>query len=402
MWRFVLVFLLFPTMALAQDTLEAADDAYDTLPDSSITVTGPGLLANDALVEGDSLVAVLLTEPANGELRFDGAGGFSYRPAMGFAGIDSFSYDIRTIPFQQISLDTTRSNLIFDAEVDIGLATRGDVDSTAMKGTLGFYLEPASAPFESVHLKLMDVTIDESIDLEINYSILGRLRIKADKDSLSLFIKSPGAPTSLTNGSFLQTGNKTGVAGILNLSGTGFIGDSVPDDPQVFDTETDLDLSGSVLLDGTTIEMTVPVAYVDTVALSDDATAFLNLGGSLLGNGPYKEGLASNIATVYITVEPFSNTASEDFDTLPTLLEQSFPNPATTRTRIGYQLGSASYASLRVYDTLGREVATLVDGFTPSGRHEVLLDTSEWPSGMYLYQLKSGPYQASNTLVVMR
>ena len=401
MRRFLALILFLPSFALAQESLIAADDAYDTLPDSSISISGPGLLLNDALTTSDSLVVILLSGPTSGELRFDGLGGFSYKPAAGFAGIDSFSYELRTIPFQQIELDTTQSTLIFDAEVDIGLASRSDVDSTAMKGVLGFYIQPTTTPFQSVHLQTMDLTINDSLELSIGYSILGNLGIKADKDSLNLFMNSFGDAANITTGAFQQAGNKVGISGILNLSGSGFIGDSVPDEPQVFETETDLVVDGNISLNGSQIEMAIPIAFVDTVALSDDATAYLNLGGSLKGIGPYIEGLTSNTATVYITVEPFSNTASEDLNSLQTILEQNFPNPVSSHTRIGYQLAAASTVSLKVYDTLGREIVTLIDAFESAGTHEVVLDTSAWPPGMYLYQLQTDNYQASRTFVVL-
>ncbi len=75
------------------------------------------------------------------------------------------------------------------------------------------------------------------------------------------------------------------------------------------------------------------------------------------------------------------------------VLEQNFPNPGNAATVIRYALpacGSAisGYASLKVYDITGREVAVLVDGVMSAGRHEVSFDTTGLPSGTYFCQLR--------------
>jgi len=77
-------------------------------------------------------------------------------------------------------------------------------------------------------------------------------------------------------------------------------------------------------------------------------------------------------------------------------LEQNYPNPFNPTTAISYQLpapsgveGSAvSFVNLKVYDVLGREVATLVDGARAAGVHTAHWDASSMPSGVYIYRLR--------------
>jgi VCBS repeat-containing protein len=70
----------------------AVNDSFHMLPDQTLEISAPGILANDTDAEGDALSAALFTGPAHGSLTLDPAGSFQYTPEAGFAGIDSFMY----------------------------------------------------------------------------------------------------------------------------------------------------------------------------------------------------------------------------------------------------------------------------------------------------------------------
>jgi VCBS repeat-containing protein len=70
----------------------ASNDSYSGPSDATLTVIAPGVLANDSDVDGDSLSAVLVSGPAHGTLTLNADGSFSYRPAPGYFGSDSFTY----------------------------------------------------------------------------------------------------------------------------------------------------------------------------------------------------------------------------------------------------------------------------------------------------------------------
>jgi hypothetical protein len=78
------------------------------------------------------------------------------------------------------------------------------------------------------------------------------------------------------------------------------------------------------------------------------------------------------------------------------------PNPFNPITAISYELRAASYVSLRVYDTTGRLVATLVDGTESTGVHSVHFDGSHLASGIYLARLQAGEFTAVQKLVLLK
>jgi hypothetical protein len=72
-------------------------------------------------------------------------------------------------------------------------------------------------------------------------------------------------------------------------------------------------------------------------------------------------------------------------------LNANYPNPFNPSTKISFVLGSAGNATLKVYNLLGEEVATLANGIVPAGEMQTVnFDASGLPSGVYCYQLRSG------------
>jgi hypothetical protein len=89
---------------------------------------------------------------------------------------------------------------------------------------------------------------------------------------------------------------------------------------------------------------------------------------------------------------------------LPTsfVLSQNYPNPFNPSTTVEYSIPKTSLVTLKVYDILGREIATLVNENKPAGAYEVTWNAANLPSGVYLYQLKAGNYTATNKLLLLK
>ncbi len=73
-------------------------------------------------------------------------------------------------------------------------------------------------------------------------------------------------------------------------------------------------------------------------------------------------------------------------------LNQNYPNPFNPSTTISYQISASSHVSLKIFDALGREVATLVDEYKQPGSYysQFTAQNSTLTSGVYFYQLKTG------------
>ncbi|HEX7343473.1 MAG TPA: T9SS type A sorting domain-containing protein, partial [bacterium] len=78
------------------------------------------------------------------------------------------------------------------------------------------------------------------------------------------------------------------------------------------------------------------------------------------------------------------------------------PNPFNPRTTINYQLSANSQVSLRIYDTAGRLIQTLVEGWQQAGTHEIGFDGSGLSSGIYLYRLEAGEFTAIGKLLLIK
>jgi hypothetical protein len=83
-------------------------------------------------------------------------------------------------------------------------------------------------------------------------------------------------------------------------------------------------------------------------------------------------------------------------------LEQNYPNPFNPSTSIQYQVSSNTKVSLKVYDVLGNEVATLVNENKTAGSYEVTFDATGLPSGVYFYQLNTETFTQTIKMVYLK
>lgn len=83
-------------------------------------------------------------------------------------------------------------------------------------------------------------------------------------------------------------------------------------------------------------------------------------------------------------------------------LEQNYPNPFNPSTTILFTTRQNELVTLKVYDMLGREVKTLVNGFTTAGSHEVRFDSEGMASGIYIYRLTTAHGVESRKMILQK
>jgi hypothetical protein len=99
-----------------------------------------------------------------------------------------------------------------------------------------------------------------------------------------------------------------------------------------------------------------------------------------------------------VTLPLASATSVQEKGNLPAAfaLAQNYPNPFNPVTTIRFSVGTFSYTSLRVYDVLGREVATIVSEKLPAGSYSRQWNAADMPSGIYIYRLSVTPDEERN------
>jgi hypothetical protein len=83
-------------------------------------------------------------------------------------------------------------------------------------------------------------------------------------------------------------------------------------------------------------------------------------------------------------------------------LYQNYPNPFNPGTKISWRSAKGSNQSIKVFDILGNEVATLVDEYRGAGDYQINFDSHGLPSGIYFYQLQIGNFVQSKKMILLK
>jgi len=145
---------------------------------------------------------------------------------------------------------------------------------------------------------------------------------------------------------------------------------------------------------------------IGTVYLSVGTPSVLKVDNSRLESGKY---LVADAAMIMLNrrLSPGVQLLVEDADAKasgPAVFElhNNYPNPFNPTTVISYSLLHKNMVRLAVYDVLGRQVALLYDGEQSVGKHEFLFDASNLPTGVYIYQLRSGEGSQARKMAVLK
>jgi len=122
-------------------------------------------------------------------------------------------------------------------------------------------------------------------------------------------------------------------------------------------------------------------------------------------NGNIWIGYNNGYLAVY---NPYGITDIQSCQKIPKVnyLSQNYPNPFNPTTLIKYQIKEPGFVSLKVYDILGKEVATLVDEHKNPGHYSVTFDASSatggLPSGVYIYKLQAGEFSSVKKMLLTK
>jgi len=163
----------------------------------------------------------------------------------------------------------------------------------------------------------------------------------------------------------------------------------------------DVDVNGYVLRttnggDNWSIQVFTTYSLLGVCIINDSVGYICGSGGTILktlNGGIVTEG--GEIKNVNLaTVENFS-------------LSQNYPNPFNPVTKIKFEIPDQvrhdnALVTLKVYDILGREIATLVNEEKPAGEYEVEFNAANLPSGIYFYQLRAGQFTETKKMILLK
>lgn len=145
---------------------------------------------------------------------------------------------------------------------------------------------------------------------------------------------------------------------------------------------------------------------------TDDGTANADNRSSVFTGGAWKNSGASGseLAGKNIRVRPVVVSSSvplavgSESEGTPASFEllQNYPNPFNPSTEISFNIPQTGVVSLKVFDILGREVTTLVNGHQEAGTHIVQWDAKDMASGVYLYTLRAGSYTQTRKMMLIQ
>ncbi len=101
--------------------------------------------------------------------------------------------------------------------------------------------------------------------------------------------------------------------------------------------------------------------------------------------------------SVQTAIVPVSNEIPSDFS-----VSQNYPNPFNPRTTVEFSVPKEDYTSLKVFNSLGKEVGTYHSGITKAGKYKIVIDAAEWSSGLYFYQIQSGSFSETKRMMLVK
>ena len=135
--------------------------------------------------------------------------------------------------------------------------------------------------------------------------------------------------------------------------------------------------------------------FVDKPGFNESSTVMVNTAYDITGSPLNASADFSVTSTTTVKADPAVRPT--EF-----VLDQNYPNPFNPTTSIRYSLPTAGNVTLKVFDIIGKEVATLVNGYQQTGQYTVTFNASNLSSGLYFYRLETGSVKQVRKMVLLK
>ena len=134
--------------------------------------------------------------------------------------------------------------------------------------------------------------------------------------------------------------------------------------------------------------------YNDQWIAGDGDIFFQNPSGFTVGF------LTNKVSAYYSNI--VSVTENENEGISDYYLSQNYPNPFNPSTLIEYKIPGSGFVEIKVYDVLGKEIATLADGYKSKGIYKVRFKANNLPGGVYIYRMRAGNFSETKKMILIR
>jgi hypothetical protein len=170
-----------------------------------------------------------------------------------------------------------------------------------------------------------------------------------------------------------------------------------------FTTKTMLNTGGDVALPQNTVGP-ARYAYGVQTTVNSGQTFYFRIYPWYTGSASTSKYVYTQLAVIKGTTTSSTSVDDHAGAIVPSAfsLEQNYPNPFNPSTEIRYQVPVAANVSLKVYNLLGLEVATIAKGVQQAGIHVARWDATGMPSGVYFYKIEAGSYARTLKMVLQK
>ncbi|MBU1097592.1 MAG: T9SS type A sorting domain-containing protein [Bacteroidetes bacterium] len=173
--------------------------------------------------------------------------------------------------------------------------------------------------------------------------------------------------------------------------------------PTVLPLNVKIEGSGQVTFDPERKGLIFPSGTAVTVtAVPDPTYEFTGWGGDLSGTANPAQITVDGIKNITAVFTLSTTDVENNLNPVEYSLNQNYPNPFNPSTAITFSLKKSGFATLKVYDVIGREINTLFSKEINAGTYTYFLDASKMSSGVYYYQLTSGSFVATKKMMLLK
>ena len=298
-----------------------------------------------------------------------------------------YGYDLTTDPWGTQNIATVKPSYIPNSGNHINKSMESDSSSTSNLSA-GVLLEKQGRINDAINFYKDLITNDKYV--KISLSQLARIKEKYSKNELADYFES-----LLSNQRYYPIVNKLlGNASLRNNQFDNAI--------SAYNNVIRTDSSG---YDGISARFEKLFAFLHIK--KDPTTAAQILSDIKAFNSKDREvnmriKIAENLINGgHNTINKSTKLAGDNIPNTYTLY-QNYPNPFNPATTIKYQIPKPGLVTLKVFDILGREVATLVNENKVEGIYDFTFDASRFASGVYIYQLRANDYVSSKKMLLLK